>query len=333
MNVFIDPLFESRYEAHPLVLVDVGARGGLKKNWAAAASHLRVIGFEPDSREYASLTDPARPVDPSRVFFNVALADRPGTTILHVARDAGLSSVFEPNRPFLDAFPEPERFDVVKTVNVEVDGLDNVLRTKQISDVDFIKVDTQGSELLVLRGAATTLAAPTFGVEVEVEFAPVYKGQPLFADLDPFLRDLGFQLFDLRPVYWKRAVGRLAGGPRGQLAWADALYLKTVAAWQDALAALPPELRVGKLLRSLSVCELYGYRDYALELARSSGDILTLEERDLVERRLRDDEVVHRGAVLWGRRRLADGLRRLWRICTPRDGSWSVSRSEIGNLD
>lgn len=344
MNVFIDPRFDDVYQRHPLVLVDVGARGGLKKNWSAAARHLRLLGFEPDSREFGRLADPdveqgfspARPArsgEPSNVFFDVALADKAGTIRLHVARDAGLSSVFEPNAQFLDAFPEAGRFDTVDIRDVPADTLDNLLRTRDVQDVDFIKADTQGSELLVLRGAAATLASAMFGVEVEVEFAEIYRGQPLFADVDPFLRGLGYQLFDLRPVYWKRAAGRRIGGPRGQMAWADALYLKSAPALKTALAPLSPDMRRSKVLRAMSICLLYGYQDYALELARSLGDVLTAEERDLAERRLRTGETAGALDNLPGRRIVAATLHRLWRLCVPRDDSWSISRAEIGNLD
>ena len=55
-RVFIHPQFEPEYQRRPLVLVDVGARGGLKSNWAAAKRHLRIFGFEPDKQEFERLT-------------------------------------------------------------------------------------------------------------------------------------------------------------------------------------------------------------------------------------------------------------------------------------
>ena len=62
-------------------------------------------------------------------------------------------------------------------------------------------------------------------MEVEVEFSPHYEKQPLFADIDSYLRSSGFSLFDLKPCYWKRALLRPSQG-RGQIAFADALYIK-----------------------------------------------------------------------------------------------------------
>ena len=53
--------------------------------------------------------------------------------------------------------------------------------------VDFIKLDTQGSELDILHGAGSLLDNCS-GLQLEVMFSPLYEGQPLFADVDAYLR-------------------------------------------------------------------------------------------------------------------------------------------------
>ena len=176
--------------------------------------------FEPDKQEFERLTASAGTGNATE-YFGVALHNQTGTIRLNVARDRGLSSLFEPNRALLDSFPDASRFDIVDRRDIAADTLDNLLASRSIKDVDFLKVDTQGSERLILEGAAGALASTVVGVEVEVEFAPIYTDQPLFADVDAFLRPLGFHLFDLRPCYWKRAAGRELGGPRGQVIWAE----------------------------------------------------------------------------------------------------------------
>ena len=327
-DLFIDSRFHTLYREHPLVLADVGARGGLKSNWAAARPYLRVIGFEPDPREYRRLTEGGS--DRSTTWFGVALHNRMGPLRLHIARDRGLTSMFEPDRSFLDAFPQADRFDTIEVQETEGDTLDNLLRSRQIADVDFVKVDTQGSELFVLEGAANTLEASVLGVEVEVEFTPIYRDQPLFADVDAFLRARGFQLFDLRPCYWKRAVGRAVGGPHGQIIWADALYLRTIPGINEAIARLDAESGRAKLLRALSIAMLYGYFDYALDLLRASGAVLTTDDRALIDQRIRRSGGGPARAFP-GRRQIAAVLHRLWKLVRPRDDSWSISRADLGN--
>ena len=330
MNIFLAPRFAESYETNPLLLVDVGARGGLKRDWQAARPHLRVVGFEPEQREFEKLAQKS-PGDNSTRILNVALHSAEGPLRFHVARDRGLSSIFEPNRRFLDAFPDSARFDTTDTQQVAADTLDNVLRAHGIADADFIKVDTQGSELFVLRGAAATLASSMVGVEVEVEFTPIYTGQPLFADVDSFMRGLGYMLFDLRPCYWKREAGRAIGGPRGQIIWADALYLKSIDALRTAVTALDPSLRRGKILKAISVALLYGYCDYALDIAHNAGDMLSDGDKAAIEASLKQAKVTARFQAVPGRRYLAAGLYRLWKTFRQRDDSWSVSSPRLGN--
>jgi len=331
VDIFIDSCFDDEYERHPVVLADVGARGGLKKNWSAAERHLRVLGFEPDEREYLRLVAATKGRESSRMFFHAALHNRRGPIALRIAQDRGLSSIFEPNRVFLDGFPDAERFNTTDVHEVYADTLDNLLASAGLSDIDFIKADTQGSELYVLEGAAQALAVSTVGVEVEVELTPIYKDQPLFADVDRYMRDAGYLLFDLRQCYWKREAGRHAGGPYGQIIWADALYLKSVPALQRSLARLPEELRKSKVLRAITVALLYGYRDYAIVIARDSGNVLSAADRDTIERQLGGDS--QPALPFPGRGRLAGALHRLWKSSRLTNQGWSVSDPEIGNVE
>jgi FkbM family methyltransferase len=332
MDIFLDAQFEPRYRQHPLVLVDVGARGGVKSNWAPARRHLRVLGFEPEKREFGALAGPESARSDSTRYFDVALHRTRGPLRLHIARDRGLTSIFEPDRAFLDAFPEADRFDTVDVREVQADTLDDHLASHGLTDVDFVKVDTQGSELLVLEGGSRILESSACGVEVEVEFTPIYKDQPLFADVDRFLRGLGFVLFDLRPCYWKRQAGRAMGGPRGQIIWADALYLKTLPALQQTIASLHVPVQAGKWLKAISIALLYGYFDYALEIVRAAGQ-LAPDERALIERRLREGgERLAPLPRFPGKRPAAAALRRLWKLCLDSDDAWSVSDAELGNF-
>ena len=333
-DLFIDPRFREVYQQQPVVLVDVGARGGLKRNWHAARPHLHVLGFEPDKREYERLTSTPTP-DPATTWFDVALNNRSGPIRLHIARDRGLTSIFEPDRTLLDTFPQANRFDTIDVQQVEADKLDALIERRGVKDVDFLKVDTQGSELLVLEGATQTLDRWAVGAEVEVEFTPIYREQPVFADVDRFLRQRGFLLFDLRPCYWKRAAGSTVGGPRGQIIWADALYLRSVPSLRVTIDRLDPAMRKAKLLKALSITALYGYFDYALELLHALGDLLTPEERAIADRWLRTSGGQIATSPLPGQRFVASVLHRLWKLAQPRAAdadAWSVSDAELGNL-
>jgi len=260
----------------PIVIVDVGARGGIQQQWLSSPYPIMILGFEPDEDECRRLNENLRTVQtgvhPTRRYFPIALGREKGSRKLYLYKDRRLSSFFPPNINLLRYFPldrllMPDAFSVEAEVMVECISLDEFCREEEISDIDFIKVDTQGSELEILQGGSEALSQ-TFGVAVEVEFAPIYEGQPLFADVDIFLREKGFSLFDLNRHWWKRDVPSCVAS-RGQMIFADVLYLRDVP-WSSCdqsdpfwhvLSAQPT-----KLVKTIVLASLLGYSDYATNL-------------------------------------------------------------------
>jgi FkbM family methyltransferase len=309
-----------------LVLVDAGAAGGVARRWRPAGGRLLVVGFEPDSRSHAAL----EPSD-GRIWLDTALWERPGPVELRLTRKSSNSSVLTPNRKFLDRFPDVERFDVVGTEEVQAGTLDDALAAIPIPRADFLKMDVQGGELAILRGARSTLSSGVFGVEVEVAFAPLYQGQPTFGAIDEFLRGEGFELIDLRRTYWKPDRYRWTRGPKGQLVAGDALYFRGTAAFVESLAASDRARAHEAMVNALVTCAIYGYVDRALELldeasARSLGEVaegvrgmLEAAGRCTVER-LPSPARPRAARLMAALRRRADGLTRWTNRFAPAPG-------------
>lgn len=330
MRIFIEPECSTFYREHPLVLIDAGAARGLNKNWFSASKYLRVIGFEPDSRSYDTLMTNK---SPNSEYFNVGLSKEKGAVRFYLTRKPTGSSLFKPNEDFIKSFPNPERFDIIGDILVEVDTLDNLCKQHNIQDVDFIKLDTQGSELLILKGAQRLLDSTVFGVEIEVEFAELYKGQPLFSEIDGFLRSLGFYLFDLKLTHWKRSVGIGVGWPKGQLICGDALYLRSVEHMPKILSGEDEQFKKSKIVRAISICLLYGYCDYALYLVKNGGNVFTNGEIEMVEKTIRKQTPLsNRIPNFRGRARLAEWLSVLSDVVRPTKDRWNVGLKTLGNV-
>jgi FkbM family methyltransferase len=101
-----------------------------------------------------------------------ALHNAPGTIKFHITRKGECSSVIPPNHEILDRFPNSKRFDVVSTMNLEATALDIALQKNGINEIDFLKIDAQGSTLPILKGGLRALEG-AYGVEVETEFLPM----------------------------------------------------------------------------------------------------------------------------------------------------------------
>jgi len=264
MSIFIHPSLAPTFRETPITLIDAGASGGIVTHWKVAEPHLKVVGFEPDHRAFAALPQTGR-----QVFFNVAVSDTTGTQKLYLTRKQTVSSLLKPNLALLDRFGVSPLYDIVGEVDMAVDTVDNVLEQNGIKDPDFIKVDTQGTELPVLRGAARQLEHSLIGVEVEVSFVETYEGQELFPRVHDFLSGLGYEIFDMKRGFWQRKTG--AGMSwvvnRGQMTGSEVIYFKNLDAIQRWMEANPDRShRRSKLLRMASTCALYGRWDYALEV-------------------------------------------------------------------
>ena len=268
MNIYPNA-FTKIFKKYPLTLVDVGASGGIPSQWKRHRRYLHTIGFEPDQRAFSNLSSQDIP---RTQIFNVALHNINGTVPFYLTRKQENSSCFQPNRDFLDRFHKPNRFDVIGETKLKCKPLDEFRHEPGVRDSDFIKCDTQGSELYILQGASYLLTETIFGLELEVAFTQIYEYAPLFADVDIFIRKFGFSLIDLRTVSWKRAVGAMIGKSKGQLVYADALYFREPAQFEAQLGKLESEAARSKLLRALAICQIYGFFDYALELLDLMGE-------------------------------------------------------------
>lgn len=262
-----------------IVYVDVGARWGIPRPWKDFLDVVTVIGFEPDAIECNRLNARAQNEGLPVKYLPNALYNRREDVVLNITRNPGCSSLLKPNRDILEEFPEPERFDITNTVTLNGDTLDSVLEQNRVADVDFLKIDTQGTELDILRGAERTLSKHVFGIEIEAEFVELYKGQALFADIDTFLRGKGFILFDLNRHRWKRRNVPANMPCRGQIVFCEALYLRAASAGYLS--------RIEKIqgLKLIFIAALLGYYDYGRTINNKLLDCgkITEKEKNIIE--------------------------------------------------
>jgi FkbM family methyltransferase len=331
MNIFIEPNFTSHYQKSPLLLIDIGASGGLEDNWQSAEKYLKVLGFEPDKTAWENLNKHKKE---NYKYLNTGLYSKKGSVNFNVAKKQKVSSIYSPNLKLLNQFPEVDRFEIIEAVKIEVDSLDNVLEEFNIKNPDFIKLDTQGSELDILKGGVKTLKSDILGLEIEVEFAKMYEDQHLFGDVDMFVRENGFDLFDIQRFYFKRKMGMALGRSKGQIVFGNTLYLVRVDRFKEIIHEInDPQEKKLKALKAFSICFLYGYYDYALELLMSIEGVFSLEEvraiKVWMEKKFWMEKIIPR---FKGRYKLALLFSWLRKVFQPAYNSWGTSDEKLGNL-
>jgi len=214
----------------------------------------RVIGFELE----ASVCDAMNEQASAGVrYYPVALGARNERRTLYVTEQPMCCSLYEPNEALLRLYNNFEVAYLKTTTQVETVSLDYFSQEQQLGAIDFIKIDVQGAELDVFKGGLESLQE-VLAIVSEVEFLPLYLGQPLFGEVCSYLagQGLAFHHFlglagrTLRPI-----VVNTDANYATQHFWADALFVRDVQA-ANALTAQ-------QLLKLSVLSVLYGTPDLA----------------------------------------------------------------------
>lgn len=234
-----------------ICIVDAGSVGGLHRRWHQLRPWLDRIGFDPLDE---------RGEDPN--IFKSLLGDREGEATLHITRRETMSSTLPPDKAFFAPFwKKPEHVEIVDRLTAPMARLDDLLEGRP-RQPQAIKIDVQGGEMAILRGAERILAESLIIAEVECSFAARYEGQAVIEEVMAFMRERGFipaAIGRIKNYRYRNAHGvddaSLGGGIRaGRLGFCDLVFLRDPETlWQriedgrdDALAAIFLLLVYGK---------------------------------------------------------------------------------------
>jgi FkbM family methyltransferase len=220
-----------------LILYDIGAAGTIPEHWEKKLlrKNTTIYAFDENKDKNKNI-----PIKNFKIKFLSTLLSN-GNYKKHfyvLNRDTG-SSFYKVNRKFID-YISKDYFDLKKKILVKTKSLNWLIVNKKIKKADLMKLDTQGSELEILKGYKKNLNS-LIGIETEIEFEKIYERQPTFSAIDNFLRKNQFELIDIKPArvfhsdritqnyYWNKY-----GGADNNYDWlekivaCDGLYLKNI---------------------------------------------------------------------------------------------------------
>jgi FkbM family methyltransferase len=205
------------------VVIDAGARYGVHPTWAELQGLVDFHLFEMDLGEAQRLE--RKYVNDLRVnVYPIALYSSDTSLTYHVSQHQALNSVFQHNDSLLRQNEYKLReFAAIGEGKAEARSIDSLFVGKE---VHFMKLDVEGAEYELLRGATKVLNSGVLGVRSEVMFAPMYDGAPLFGDLHRLLLDHGFELLNFDHKGAGIKAGRFAlPSQYGKLLSSDAVWV------------------------------------------------------------------------------------------------------------
>jgi FkbM family methyltransferase len=248
-----------------LKLVDIGARGGSQIPLRLLAPYAHYYACEPNHEEALALPQKLKADAPWRgiTIIPEAIFNHEGTATLNITRQPGLSSLLLPDYQKVYKYHSAGYFDIQSTSLVTTVPLDSAANRYNFNDACFLKIDTQGAELDILKSGERLLMESVLGIHIESFFQPFYKEQPYFSDIDSYLRNLGYSLFDLEVKTKRRAGFNTKITSKAQPVWGNALYMKEP---EIDSGKAGDENSIMKVSQLISISLAYGQMDFTLEL-------------------------------------------------------------------
>ena len=182
-------------------VLDVGANAGQYRDFLRNKVQYDgpIVSFEPVSRHVEALRERSRG-DRHWHIEGYALGSRSGSMPINVMVSDQFSSFLEPDHERVKDYTElnvPCHTETVavRTLDVVLPGLQERIGF----DRPYLKIDTQGFDIEVLRGADDSLPAVK-ALQTEASVIGIYKGMPKYVETIRYLDERGFDMTGLYPV-------------------------------------------------------------------------------------------------------------------------------------
>lgn len=198
-----------------VVIFDVGANvGNTVDRYRKLFDRGIIHAFEPDPKTCDGLRQ--RFQEDGRVHaVQAAVSDVSGTRVFHVNRDPATSSLLE--RPKSGRRYYNREGVSLADIHIPSVAIDDYCSECGIKQIDILKLDAQGGELMALEGAKEMLANEAVAlIYAEVQFIALYEGAPLFHRVCCFLEERNYSLYGIYD---------LVIAANGQLRFADAIFI------------------------------------------------------------------------------------------------------------
>jgi FkbM family methyltransferase len=201
-------------------IFDVGAnRGDFTSEFVHSFPDAGIHCFEPNPTTCETLKTRFKEYPHIRIH-NVAVSNVQGVADFCCNKECATDSLFSPSpewKEWVDG--KSDALLLTTSIQAKTITLDQFCHDQSIEEIDILKIDTQGAELLVLEGASGLLQERAVHVIIaELLFVPVYAGQPYYYEVCSRLAAYGYDLANLYDCRYDDTAL--------QLKWADGVFIR-----------------------------------------------------------------------------------------------------------
>lgn len=232
-----------------VVYADIGGTGERKGIIRENLEHIELLIFEP-----GATPEPMAGVTIHRT----GLWSSHAQLKLNVLRNHEASTIYQINETLMGRYSIGSLHDTMGQVNIEVHPLDDVVGTSP----DFIKIDVEGAEFEILKGAKKCLDS-CLGIFIEISFKDRYTNAPKYFETMKMIENAGFEMYDIYPEYWKRAPTFPTHKTNHEVVWANVLYIRP---GEDVISMMRdhPTKALSIARKYLMILKMYQFNSSAL---------------------------------------------------------------------
>ena len=246
-----------------VVLIDIGAIGNPPPHWLPLKDNIHLVGFEPNEKECRRLNESSNRDYFKSEFLPYAIGEKDEIKPFHITEYNECCSLLKPNFAWLNRFEYGPFFSVNQTIDIQTLSLDSIERLSTLQP-DALKIDAQGNELPILEGA-TSILNEVFLIEIESGLHKNYENETTFNELYVHLSEKNFMCMELfsQPAQKRNNCAAKWESAKGQSMACESIWVRDLLKCEEQVLK---SLSKPKFISILSLCWLFGYSDYAIEL-------------------------------------------------------------------
>ena len=191
-------IIQSIIKDEKIVALDVGAQGGFNSdNFFSKKYHFFFEGILVDPIN----TDSEKLKEKKQIINKGLWSNKKKKKLFVLDNRPGSSSMYPPEKDNFDLHNIKDKdylnYKITREHEVECDTLDNLLQEMNIKNLDYLKIDTQGAELEILKGMSNY--SPLL-IRLEAHIFSMYKGVPSWHELLNYLYKMNYVLIDWKGI-------------------------------------------------------------------------------------------------------------------------------------
>jgi FkbM family methyltransferase len=234
-----------------LIILDVGASGNFKANkfntFFTKLSNIIIYKFDDEKLIVSNLKQDK--------IFNKMLWSEKKIKVFYETQNKVSSSFFKPNKKILSDFLNYSAHKIINKKEYEVDKIDSI---EELKSINFLKVDIEGSELKILKGAENKLDN-LLGLEVEQQFIERYENSPNYLEISSYLINKNFELYFINTESWIKSNNDSNVESNYKVVWGDFIYFLTYDKVKEKI--IKSENSENIIFKYISLLLLYNFHD------------------------------------------------------------------------